>query len=746
MIQGMTIRGTASYDAASGIPLVQLRAVNFFYGSNGVGKTTISRLIAEPSAPSHALCTIAWAGGIELQRLVYNRDFVSSNFEGNIKGIFTLGEKSIENEEKLRLTRLAADGCRTEWQNLQNTLGGEDGSGGKLGDKQKLGVKFLGQCWSAKTKHDDKFAKAFEPNRGSKERFKDRVLHEVANNKGTTTTYEELERRARSLYVSEPHAISRPHIPDGARILALNRDPLLVKAIVGKGDVDVAALIKRLAISDWVRQGLAYYDPDDQTCPFCQEKAPESLSDRLNEYFDEAYTAEVIRLKRIRDDFSSERQALLMSFDSIGAAEYSQVDYAVLDVALSALFSKVNLNLEKIEQKVREPSIRCELESLDDALESVLAIVRSADEKMEEHNRLVESYKVECKQLHADVWRYMIDVELEAVITQHQDQIKSLNAAIQALEGKIQSQKEQLQAKERTIQELERTTTSVQPTVDAINGLLRSFGFSGFSLGATGDGNYKLVRIDGTDAKENLSEGERSFVTFLYFYHLVKGSHEGGNGASALVVVFDDPVSSLDSDVLFIVSTLVRSIVEEAKAGNGRVKQVFVLTHNVYFHKEVTYNRSRGGNVLSHESFWMVRKPDGTSQIERQSKNPIETSYQLLWSEVRSANDNTANIQNTLRRILENYFKILGGIDLGELVDHFEGTDKLICKSLTSWLHDGSHSVHDDVCVALSDSQVHAYLDIFEKIFVRTEHHSHYRMMMGIAPPEHVRLLQPVAE
>ena len=65
--------------------------------------------------------------------------------------------------------------------------------------------------------------------------------------------------------------------------------------------------------------------------------------------------------------------------------------------------------------------------------------------------------------------------------------------------------------------------TSIQPTIDAINALLKSFGFQGFVLAKSGrDGFYKIQHSDGSDAKETLSEGERSFIAFLYFYHLVK--------------------------------------------------------------------------------------------------------------------------------------------------------------------------------------------------------------------------------
>ena len=64
-------------------------------------------------------------------------------------------------------------------------------------------------------------------------------------------------------------------------------------------------------------------------------------------------------------------------------------------------------------------------------------------------------------------------------------------------------------------------------------------------------------------------------------------------------MVIDDPVSSMDSGALFIVSALVREMVEvcfnntdyQGHVVEGDyIKQIFILTHNVYFHREITYH------------------------------------------------------------------------------------------------------------------------------------------------------------
>jgi wobble nucleotide-excising tRNase len=65
-------------------------------------------------------------------------------------------------------------------------------------------------------------------------------------------------------------------------------------------------------------------------------------------------------------------------------------------------------------------------------------------------------------------------------------------------------------------------------------------------------------------------------------------------------------------------------------------------------------------------------------------------------------------LQNTLRRILETYFKVLGGVDDSAIVAKFQGDDQIICRSLFAWVNAGSHSIFDDLNYSPSESTVEA--------------------------------------
>ncbi|MCC0784758.1 AAA family ATPase [Clostridioides sp. ES-S-0108-01] len=80
-------------------------AINYFYGSNGSGKTTISKVINNYT--KYPTCDITYSNPSN-QIMVYNNDFAKENFSQSVsvRGIFTLGKYSkdcmdfIENANK----------------------------------------------------------------------------------------------------------------------------------------------------------------------------------------------------------------------------------------------------------------------------------------------------------------------------------------------------------------------------------------------------------------------------------------------------------------------------------------------------------------------------------------------------------------------------------------------------------------------------------------------------------------------
>ncbi len=134
---------------------------------------------------------------------------------------------------------------------------------------------------------------------------------------------------------------------------------------------------------------------------------------------------------------------------------------------------------------------------------------------------------------------------------------------------------------------------------------------------------------------------------------------------------------------------------------------------------------------MKHETFWIIRKSEECSVLVHYPENPIKSSYELLWREVRLQPPSETTIQNVMRRILEHYFKFFGGITPEDIIAEFDGQDRVICSSLLSWINDGSHFANDDLCMSCGPDQISHYLIVFQRIFEESGNDGHYRMMMG---------------
>jgi wobble nucleotide-excising tRNase len=731
MIETVSIAGEATFDATPEV-MSGLSQFNFVFGANGTGKTTLSRVIAKCDA--YPGCSLSWKNGTKVETVVYNRDFVSTNFHqcDELPGIFTLGEKNTETIRQIAEAQRERDELIRNLEEMTKTLQGADGIGGKKAELAILEDGFKDACWAQKLKHDPILKGAFEGYRNSQEKFKDKVLSESNSNAAVLCDLADLQNRAATVFAESITLATAIAMVDFTVFVAYEKNPILAKRVVGKSDIDIAALIVKLSNSDWVKAGRSFYNIVDGICPFCQQKTPKSLETSLNAYFDEAFEKDSTAINDLDTNYKTENVRIQQRLNQILSSAHPFLDVVRLQEEKDLLDAKVLLNLQHFARKKKEPSLSVALESLSNVVHAIKTIIDDANSKVAAHNTTVTNLDSEKKKLTEQVWRYILDVELKANLETFTTKKANVNAAIQSLRQKIKDQERLIAGKKDKIADLEKETTSIQPTIDEINRLLKSFGFRGFQLTkADNQRCYKLIRPDGSDARETLSEGERTFVTFLYFYYLVKGSTSESGTATNRIVVFDDPVSSLDSDILFIVGSLIKGLFDEVRSGNGQLKQVFVLTHNVYFHKEVSFNPNRHQVAMSEETFWTIRKADLKSTIQKHRTNPIKTSYELLWAEVRSQSRTNLTIQNTLRRILENYFRILGGVNPDDICNRFEGKDRLICKSLFSWVNDGSHSAHDDLYVSIEDSVVDGYLRVFREIFTRTGHLPHYKMMMG---------------
>lgn len=745
MIKKIVIKNVASFDN-EGVALDDLKKVNFIYGGNACGKTTISRVLScKDIQHSFPQCNVEWEGD-PLQVVTYNKDFRNDNFrEANIPGVFTLGHASVEAIEEIeRMSKERAGYSRAIEVAVANI-------GARNAEIEELNSSRQEQLWKGVYKKNEEFKQCL---RGFlyKNTFEAKILDVIRTGlPSPLPDPEDLRRRYQFVFAGGGAPSKKEIIPESSdmvsSLLEITDDAIWKRRIIGSEDVPIAALIKELDIADWVRRGQSFISPESDVCPFCQKHTiDESFRKQLEGFFDENYVRDIEQVTSLRNQYSELIIEVSAFFDDLLSRLESDlagfVDASLFGTTVQLVKEVMASNLEMMTAKIKEPALTADFKDVKSYTETLQGLIDTTNEAIRVNNEMVDNFSNEQSSLIKDVWYYLGGLALE--------EVKSVDKKIRGKESAIaQHKRDEAAAREsyarvdREIKTKEGQVTSVQPTITRINNALKKFGFTGFSIhvSPTDSNKYQIQREDGTWVENSLSEGEITFITFLYYMQLVKGSNTQSNIKSPRVLVIDDPISSLDSNVLFVVSTMLKQLLKDVRepivGKESDIKQVFILTHNVYFHKEVTFinNRQRTRSDTNH---WVLYKRGDISAVKSYGMdNPIKGSYELLWKELRERQKEMDNIaiQNVMRRIIENYFIVFGGLNGKELIgDNFtdDPEELAIATSFASWYDEGSHDISDDLFVEHPNILTEKYISVFRGLFDKLGHIAHYNMMMHV--------------
>ncbi|GAA7135804.1 AAA family ATPase [Helicobacter pylori] len=605
-------------------------------------------------------------------------------------------------------------------------------------EKEKEEKGFTDSCWEKLYKKNEEDFKETLEGFKLKKKFKEKILEEFKNNednKNEIVRLEELKENIRIVF-SKNQTELMPLECNLTDFDSIENHSIWEQKIVGSSDAIIADLIKKLSNEDWVAQGREYLSKDGNACPFCQQKTiTEEFKKQLESYFDTSYQESTDTIKKMKENYKNETAEVLEQLDKI--VETEQKNQQIKNTEsfkriIEILRSKINGNWQKMHDKSKEMSRSFKLGSTKNEIKEIRDLIDTTNQQIANHNEMIKDIKNQKKICVERTWKFLVN-EFKSNIQKYNKKDCGLEKGINNLEKQIKENQEKIKELENEIRELEKNMVSIKPIVNEINMLLKGYGFTNFGLACTEDEkSYRIQREDGQLVGETLSEGEVTFITF--YYHLTKGSLKENDISKNKVLVIDDPISSLDSNILFIVSVLVKDLMKETMKEKTNIKQVIILTHNTYFYKEITYDLK---HYQGKYSFWIIKKDNNVSKIEDYKENPIKNSYELLWHEVRWAkkdsNISWVSLQNVMRRIIEYYFRILGGIKYNDLSERFENIEeKQVFNSFISWFHDGSHGISDDLFVQSQDTSIETYLKVFENIFKVTGHEAHYKMMMGI--------------
>ena len=731
MIESFRLANVATYDV-QGIEINNLKEINFFYGANGSGKTTASNFLSDTSVEKYKNCSINWKNGQPLTTLVYNKAFRDKNFANSeIAGVFTLGEATAEQILEIKEKKLEQDALETQLSAYNKDLKV------KTTERDTLNTDFTEKCWSLYKKYENDFKEAFKGYQ-KKDLLKSKIVSIYIENETIISwDYESLKDQSTTILGKKPESYQILPVINFTKLDSIESKSLWREVISGKHDVDIAGLIEALGCQDWVNHGRNYIS-SGTTCPFCQKDTiDDEFRLKIEKFFDQSYEDKIHKIRDFSYDYNKESNQILLVLRGIFKNEKentnSMLDIDEFELALMSLESQLNSNIMSLKNKQEKPSAKVEITSTIEVTNIILLLIEKANSKIAAHNNIVLNYENEKGKFIQEVWNFLA-VEIMEDATKFNKKHNGASKAVDALSNKINECKRSIEKKKSEINLLSKNSTGVQPAVDEMNRILKAYGFINFEILPSEilENHYVIKRQNGELAFESLSEGEVTFITFLYFVQLTNGAATQDSIVQNRVVVIDDPISSLDSNVLYIVSAIVKGMINSVKVSSS-IKQMLLFTHNIYFHKEASFQNGRS-NGCNKTHFWIIRKSNNKTSINfHEQKNPINSAYELMWKELKDKNCRSViSTQNVMRRILENYFKILGKLSDEDIIAKFEKSEEQqICLSLIHWINDGSHCIPDDLFIQAIDDQIEIYLRVFKNIFINSGHLSHYDMMMA---------------
>lgn len=707
----------------SSIPLQQL---TFIYGPNGSGKSSIAKSMKQAAEDE-----------LGLDCELYNKEFTDRllKSDAQIPGVLVIRDADKETQERLEALTDPTNGViplkQTKKTDFESTKSRQEG----LISEARLTLK--NECWALRKELPNEMHSAFQGYLGSAEKFIDEVLRrrKVETN-SQPRPEEELVATFKALDLPEQTPQGRLTAPTGLIEPTPETVRILSSPLKGKEETSFGKFVEILNNSDWVRQGKYLISYSEGVCPFCQQGLPHDIKADLEALFDEYYESSLRSIRQYVETEESNISKIETFIQTLNIQPEPLFDN-LIDAA-SSLLKDAQHRRDNLRIKTDLPSESVTLTPYREAVESLSSMVDEANQEIDKRNQLLSDRTAARSQLNDEVWDHFILRIAQNSLSSYDGATHAPSRALTGLTPKLTEITDQLRALSQELAEIQSRTSSSLPTVKAINGTLTGLGFCNFKLEKLSqEDTYRIIRQDGALAAETLSEGERTLVSFLYFYHMLNQKNSAPSTEGGVVAVFDDPVSSLDGETLFVINTLLRNIIEGCTAESNSLKQVILLTHNAYFLKEATFTPT--GMKAGSRQYYTIRKgADGQSMPVSHTKMPIKSNYSQLWDQVKEAHDNpeaqfSASLPNSMRRIIENYFHITGDVDSAKIIANIPESERWACRALLAWYNDGSHTAPWDVDYSSISPDIDSHLSAFKKIFEESGHIAHYDMMMNSA-------------
>ncbi|MBY5363516.1 AAA family ATPase [Rhizobium leguminosarum] len=702
LIQGMGIH--ANRNARS--PSLNFRQYNLIYGFNGSGKSTLSRLFSSlqagephprlPEGCSYEVSLDDGAAyghpsnptGLEKRILVFNADYIEQNLQwsaGIANPVFYIGAE--QTGAAAELTRIEDEITKTE---TARTLA-------RATEKaaEKTFATFKRERAKSVASHLHLGSRKYEAPTLAKD------YDSWKDDAGVGLTEEELRAAEDTRRSDEPMpaieliAFDEPSIGVAYRFISEICAQSLAKIALDEVERYPAILM-------WLKQGHEFHKANEvEKCLYCgnvvtsdrRAQLDSALNDRVDEFIARlARTSDRLNdllgtLSRIEKNVPS-RDAIVSEV-RVGFGEARRdVEQAVQETIKNLIgLQKV---LEAKQARPASPADLGRLASETDVLESARKLagaLLSINELISLHNGTVANFNKHKHDAEIAIRRHFL-LEARGDYAKH---LKELSTATLNVEAKGRA----LEKLTLSAAELRRKIRAHGPAATLINKLIASYlGHGELTIHPIEEG-YQLHR-HGTLITGTPSEGEKTAIAISYFLSSIEAENRK---LKDVIVVVDDPVSSLDTKALNFACSLVRGRLD--KAG-----QVIVMTHNLQCMNEfrkgwkTKARPAEGKDPTATFLFIDVGIPEGqtkrTSTIVEMSKllREYDSEYHFLFSHVlrfiekADAHDEHGYmLPNVMRRVLDVFlaFKCPGSSGLsGQMAKLYSDYPELDRDKLTA--------------------------------------------------------------
>ena len=605
---------------------------NVIYGGNGSGKSTLAALLTEITKGDwsdgtvltvkddnqHARDIRSQDEALATRLCIFNADYINTNLKldsGKTESLLYLGKENIDNQNRREELEAAIDEASSSTiPQLKKQLEAAGYNCNEIGTKGA--AKVAGKLQGVDVSYDGrkykrpKFIKALDdalqsPSRDMSDFDVDQQIKRI-----TSTTTDR---------ITELSDLSIP-LTD----IATQVSSVLARTVTSEA---IDALKSNLHAAAWVQEGMQLHRAGDR-CLFCEGVYTEERIDRLNRHFDESLkrvqkTIETLDTQLATYEEQCERFVRGLepprSLDEARTKRWLGRTNAIRDLIVAVkerlIFLRQQLACKQGELfqplTLEESSTGSSLSGKVD-VEALNAIIR-------EHNNDIDNYDQLKEQVCSDVVQYYVEQVREAY--------SASKEVAQEAESKLSSTQEQLEA---NIAELQRLKNSQQDLAHfaqlLTTDLKRYFGRDELTFELS-DGDAYSIRRNGEKA-EHLSEGEQRSIALLYFLRDIESN---GANLRERIVVFDDPVSSVDDGA----ATGAFAYIWDkciGKKQNG-VGQLIVLTHNFDFFRRWV-NRLASLKRMSEDESNLVSYSVSELRVNSSSSSagiPVRTPELVRW-------------------------------------------------------------------------------------------------------------------